>query len=85
VTAPSELPPHRSHRGPVAVEVAFVAANEPDGALKEWSQGSEIVVLQVLLDDAVEDGINAARFRCDAFVVFERPTPRVSANASMRS
>jgi hypothetical protein len=40
----------------VAVEVAFVAAYESERALSEWSPSSEVIVLQVLLDDAVEHG-----------------------------
>src|SRR5258708_28995179 len=56
VTASRELLPDRSHRRPVAVQVAFVGAYEPERALSERSLASEVVVLQILLDDAVEHG-----------------------------
>jgi hypothetical protein len=34
----------------------LVAAYQPERALSERSLGSEVIVLQVLLDDAVEQG-----------------------------
>jgi hypothetical protein len=54
--APRELLPDRPHRRPVAVEVAFVAAHELERTLPEQDLGPEVVVLQVLPDDAVEQG-----------------------------
>jgi hypothetical protein len=45
VAAPRELLLDRSHRRPVAVQVAFVAAYKPERALSERSLGSEVVVL----------------------------------------
>src|SRR6516165_950657 len=56
VAAPGELLPDRSQRGLVAVQVALVAADEREPALCERSLGAEVVVLQVLLDDAVQHG-----------------------------
>jgi hypothetical protein len=43
---------------------------------------SEVVVCQVLLDDAVEHRDQRRPLRVNAFVIFEKPTPRMSANAS---
>ena len=54
--APRELLPDRPHGRAVAVEVAFVAAYELERTLPEQSLGPEVVVLQVLPNDAVEQG-----------------------------
>ncbi len=54
--APREILPDRLHRRPVAVQVALVAADEPERALCERSLGAEVVVSQVRLDHAVEHG-----------------------------
>ena len=56
VTPSRELLPDRSHRRPVAVQVAFVAAYQPERALPERDLGPEVILLQVFLDDAVQQG-----------------------------
>jgi hypothetical protein len=53
---PGQLLPDRSQRRLVTVQVALVAADEPEGTLGERYLRSEVVVLQVLLDDAVQQG-----------------------------
>jgi hypothetical protein len=53
VTASPEFLPDRSHCRDVAVQVAFVAADQHQRPLPERSLGSGVVAGQVLLDDAV--------------------------------
>jgi hypothetical protein len=82
VTAPGEFLPDRSHRRPVAVQVAPVAADEPERALRERSLGAEVVLSQYVWTMLPGIGISAGRFGYRALVIFATPTPRMSANAS---
>lgn len=82
VTAPGEILPDRSHRRPVAVQVALVAADESERALCERSLGAEVSSRRYVWTMLSSIGISAGRFGYSALVIFDMPIPRMSANAS---
>jgi hypothetical protein len=59
--APDELLPDRSHRRPVAVQVAFVAAYEPERSFSEGSLRSEAPALVPMLDSVVQKYLDVSK------------------------
>ena len=60
----------------------MVAADEPERALRERSLGAEVVLSRYVWTMLSSMGISAGRFGYSALVIFDKPTPRISANAS---
>ena len=60
----------------------MVAADEPERALRERSLGAEVVLSRYVWTMLSSMGISAGRFGYSALVIFDKPTPRMSANAS---
>jgi hypothetical protein len=79
VTASGEILPDRLHRRPVAVQVALVAADEPERPFCKRTLGAEVIVSQVPWTRLSSMGISAGRFGYSALVIFDTLTPVMSA------